>query len=77
MELRSRYGEFWKLEETKEGYKFVLPPYSRVGFGDSGCLCFVDPPGGPFIEVGDKLGGKTIISMEDRDDYILLKMEEA
>lgn len=77
MELRSRYGEIWKLEETEEGYKFVLPPYSRVGFEDSGGLCFVDPPGGPFIGVGDRLGGKTIISMEDRNDYILLKTEEA
>ena len=77
MEIRSRYGEIWKLEETDDGYKFVLPPFSRIGFEDNGDLTFVDPPGGPFISIGSILGDKKIVSIKDMNDYVILKTEEA
>lgn len=78
MNLRSRYGETWELEETGNGLKFILPPYTRIGFDDNPkVLSFVDPPGGPFIQIGDILEGKKVSRIEDYDSYVIIKLEEA
>ena len=51
---------------------------SRIGFdNDPKVLSFIDPPGGPFIHVGDIIEGKRISGIEDYDSYIIIKLEEA
>ena len=63
MELFSRYGEKWELKELLDGdYQFILPKLSRVIYGDeeSTIVAAIDPPGGPMINVGDKLGDRVI-----------------
>lgn len=78
MVLRSRYSEVWTLTEKDGGYLFNLPPYSRVGFNDDGSLAFIDPPGGPFLGIGDYLGEKTkITSFKDLgEDGVIIYVEE-
>lgn len=77
MNIKSRYGDTWVLEEIDGGLKFVLPPYTRIGFDDPKVLSFIDPPGGPFIRVGDVIEGKRISGIEDYDSYVIIKLEEA
>lgn len=79
MNLKSRYGDTWVLEEIDGGLKFTLPPYTRIGFdGDNpNILSFIDPSGGPFLQVGDTLDGKKIIKIEDYNSYVIIKLEEA
>ena len=78
MNIKSRYGDIWVLEEIDSGLKFVLPPYTRIGFdNDPKVLSFIDPPGGPFIQVGDIIEGKRITGIENYDSYVIIKLEEA
>lgn len=78
MNLRSRYGDIWTLEEIDSGLKFILPPYTRIGFKDNPeILDFIDPPGGPFLQVGDNIGEKKILGIENKDSYVIIKLEEA
>ena len=78
MNIKSRYGDTWVFEEIGSGLKFVLPPYTRIGFdNDQKVLSFIDPPGGPFIQVGDIIEGKRISGIEDYDSYVIIKLEEA
>ena len=78
MNIKSRYGDTWELEEIGSRLKFVLPPYTRIGFdNDPKVLSFIDPPGGPFIQVGDIIEGKRISGIEDYDSYVIIKLEEA
>ena len=78
MNIKSRYGDTWVFEEIGSGLKFVLPPYTRIGFdNDPKVLSFIDPPGGPFIQVGDVIGEKRISRIEDYDSYVIIKLEEA
>ena len=68
MELYSRYGEKLELKELPEGdFLFELPKYSRVLYGneDNTIISALDPPGGPMIAVGDKLGDKEITEIID------------
>lgn len=56
MILTSRYGDVWGLVKMKEGYYlWAEPEHTRVGYNDDNSICFVDPPGGPFLQVGDEL----------------------
>lgn len=78
MNLKSRCGDTWVLEEIDGGLKFILPPYTRIGFGDDNSdLSFIDPPGGPFLQVGDTLEGKKITGIRDYNFYVIIKLEEA
>ena len=78
MNIKSRYRDTWVFEEIGSGLKFVPPPYTRIGFdNDPKVLSFIDPPGGPFIQVGDIIEGKRISGIEDYDSYIIIKLEEA
>lgn len=77
MKLRSRYGDIWNLEEIDEGYKMKIPDYTRFGlFPDSEDeLCFIDPPGGPFLEVGKNIfPSEMIIGIHNTEDgYTIIK----
>ena len=69
MKLSSRYGEAWTLEPCSDGYLWKdIPEYTRFGFfpDNHGDICFIDPPGGPFLEVGGEItDGEVIIEILD------------
>lgn len=76
MKLRSRYGDIWELKETDGGYLWKIPDYTRFGFFTDfeGDICFVDPPGGPFLEVGKEITPGELISgifEEDKDNILI------
>lgn len=76
MELTSRYGDVWTLEETESGYKFYLPDHTRLGY-DGDEINFIDPPGGPFISIDGLLENKKITFIEDHVKFVIIKVEEA
>lgn len=73
IELKSRYGDIHILEKIEDKkYKFLPSDnYMRCGLtDDKNKYHFVDPSGGPFISVGNKLEEanavvKSIEYMED------------
>lgn len=74
MNLKSRYGDTWELEETEGGYLWKsIPNYTRFGlFPDTNeDICFVDPPGGPFLEIGSEIFPGEIITeiLSDKDKF--------
>ena len=72
MNLKSRYGDTWELEEIECGYLWKnIPDHTRFGlFPDAHeDLCFIDPPGGPFLEVGREITpGEIIIGIHDNTE---------
>ncbi len=65
---RSRYHDFYSFHKIKEGVyglKHNAKYWRMAGDGD---LKWIDPEGGPFIEVGvDSIDGKMITSIESGD----------
>ena len=82
MELFSRYGDRYEISELENGdLLFVIPRYTRILYGDetSTIIAAIDPPGGPMISIGDKLGDKEIIEIIDLNPNgfeILLKTKK-
>ena len=77
MKLTSRYGDTWDLEEVDSGYKFKLPDHTRLGY-DGDKIVFVDPPGGPFLEIGSILGNKKISEIKlESENFSLIILGEA
>ena len=75
MKLISRYGDTWEIEETEGGYLWKnLPAFTRFGlFPEDDDICFVDPPGGPFLEVGGEImPGEVITKIENQDEFVIL-----
>lgn len=70
MRIESRYGDIWELESIIGGYLWKeIPDYTRIGlFPDSKDeICFIDPPGGPFLEIGKEIfPGEVIIGFHDQ-----------
>lgn len=78
MTLKSRYGETWELSEIPGGYLWKdIPAYTRFGlFPDSEDeYCFIDPPGGPFLEVGREIRpGEVIVTiLENENKEVIIK----
>ena len=75
MVYRNRYGEL-EFEEIPDGYKLKIPPHTRLGEEIKDEIFFVDPPGGPYICLGDMFMGKKVIDLRLEDDYIIIKLYE-
>ena len=77
MKLTSRYGDTWELEPIEGGYVWKnLPEHLRVGyFPDSkDDIYFIDPPGGPFLEIGkDIVPGEFITRFIWEDQKVTIK----
>ena len=65
------------IPDTHYDYELVLDvnsQYLRISKEDDGNIAFVDPEGGPFICVGYKIDGMTLVKLsydEDRKKFIL------
>lgn len=83
--LKSRYGETHRLERIgeKDSHLFLFIPsdsYYRLGFSgrEEDGYDFVDPSGGPFIHVRDRLDSinKTVKSIyKNKDNRIIIEFE--
>lgn len=79
--LDSRYGDKYKLIQTEGNlYKADFGDMCEwVRFGGDGndnLYDFVDPPGGPFLHVGNNIQGLTIKSIKvDNGIYLTLEDE--
>lgn len=82
--LKSRYGEIHRLERIggSNSHLFLFVPsndYYRLGFSgdEKDGYDFVDPSGGPFIQVGCKLNGinKVVKSITKSEDGIVIEFE--
>jgi hypothetical protein len=77
IKLKSRYNDVYHLTPINDGvYKFEGDAgYMRVGYNgkiDSSEIKFIDPSGGPMLQVGDSIGDKKIEKIEIVDtDYVI------
>ena len=49
--------------------------YMRIIFETDGSICAVDPPGGPFLQVGGAVAGKTIKGLRREAERFFLELE--
>lgn len=77
IKLKSRYNDIYHLTPINDtDYKFEGDAgYMRVGYNgkiDSSEIKFIDPSGGPMLQVGDLVGNKKIEKIEIVDtDYVI------
>lgn len=77
IQLKSRYNDIYSLTPINDDtYKFEGDAgYMRVGYNgkiDSSEIKFIDPSGGPMLQVGDLVGNKKIEKIEIVDtDYVI------
>ena len=81
--MRNRYGDEYSFDLVSEGVYTIVGDlkYWRMGgregqermdFNDLG---FVDPSGGPFIELGMKIEGRKIARIRSEGEKILFEVE--
>lgn len=64
---------FYKFEVDEE-HEYILK-YMRCGYNENGSIAFVDPSGGPFIEVGSNITHDLIVdSIIDVDNELLFSI---
>lgn len=81
--MKNRYGDEYEFEKVSDNtYKIVGNlKYWRFGSHsgqneiDLNNLGFVDPSGGPFIAVGDKIEGREIIRISVKGDDIFFEVK--
>ena len=76
VKLYSRYGDRYTLKYIDDNhYMFERIPYLRIGYDKDDTIIFIDPPGGPFINMGYRIGSKFVskISLQDKDFIIEVK----
>ena len=74
--MRNRYGDEYTFESVNENTYTIKGDLKYWRFGgregqeqmDLSDLGFVDPSGGPFIEVGMKIEGREIVNISAADD---------
>lgn len=77
IKLPNRYGLSILLEYIKDNdWKLKIPPKNPYRIiGDNDNIRAVDPPGGPFIAVGDKIENKIVVNISNDGLLITLKDE--
>lgn len=66
IKLDSRYNIKNYLEYIKDKEYYLRSEIEgiRYGYNEDGSYYFVDPAGGPFISVGDKINSMTVASID-------------
>ena len=73
---RENFETYLEKEETGLWELHVSIDHTRVGYDDSsGKILFVDPSGGPFLQVGGLVNGRKILKIEI-ENGIKLSLEE-
>lgn len=80
----NRYGNKIKFDRVDEGWKMSVDmenPFVRTGYqttiDNDPYIAFVDPSGGPFIQVGDLLYGVNITNIEPEGNGVFLLKGDA
>lgn len=82
--MRNRYGDEYSFEKVSEGIYTIVGDLKYWRYGgregqermDFSDLGFVDPSGGPFIELGMKIEGRKINKISvTADDKIYFEVE--
>ena len=78
--MRNRYGDEYFFEEVENNIYIVKGELNYWRFGgsaednDSYSLEFVDPSGGPFIDIGYEIEGKRVDRIFVKDGNIMLRV---
>ena len=81
--MKNRYGDEYRFEIVNEGVYTIVGDLKYWRYGgregqeqmDFTDLGFVDPSGGPFIELGMRIEGRKIQRIRAEGDYILFEVE--
>ncbi len=78
--MRNRYGVEYSFELVDHNTYILVgkfDPYGRFGVNpdDNTQLTFVDPSGGPYIAVGNKIYNKLITQIFLKNEQIYFKVE--
>ena len=80
IELKARYGYTHSLNHLKDNLWVFQPDPKSTGIyriiGELGNIQALDPEGGPFLSVGDKIGNYTIKSITQNGIFELIKDNE-
>lgn len=57
IKIRSRYGELHEFKQlNNDEFEMVSKTdHIRIGYNHDNSISFIDPPGGPFMMVGEKV----------------------
>jgi hypothetical protein len=83
--MKNRYGNEYHFEAVDANTFTIKGELSNWRFGgregqsgmDFNDLGFVDPSGGPFIELGMKIGGRKITNIRSAGEDIFFQVESA
>ena len=81
--MKNRYGDEYSFEKVSEGVYTIVGDLKYWRYGgregqeqmDFTDLGFVDPSGGPFIELGMKIEGRKIQRIRAEGEQILFEVE--
>lgn len=81
--MKNRYGDEYSFSPVNENTYTIVGDLKYWRYGgregqekmDYTNLDFVDPSGGPFIQVGMKIEGRKIIRLSVKNDKILFEVE--
>ena len=81
--MKNRYGDEYSFEKVSEGIYTIVGDLKYWRYGgregqeqmDFNDLGFVDPSGGPFIELGMKIEGRKINRIRAEGEKILFEVE--
>lgn len=70
--MRNRYGNHYEFKKLSENTYTIVGDlkYWRSGFANDGSIDFVDPSGGPFIDIGYQIDGREVIKIETGEQII-------
>ncbi len=81
--MKNRYGDKYNFEKVSENVYTIVGDLKYWRYGgregqpemDFTDLGFVDPSGGPFIELGMRIDGRKIVNISAKEDNIYFEVE--
>lgn len=83
--MKNRYGDEYEFKQLDENTATIVGDLKYWRYGgkegqehlDDSNLGFVDPSGGPFIQIGMKIFGRAITNIDASGEQILFTLESA
>lgn len=75
--MHNRYGNYYEFKKLTENTYTIVGDlkYWRCGFNNDNSIDFVDPSGGPFIDVGSTIEGKVITKITEQNGSFIFTVE--
>jgi len=76
--MKNRYGdEYFFKQLTEDPYTIEGDlKYWRSGHNEDGSIAFVDPSGGPFINVGYPINNKVVSNITIKNNQIIFTVKD-